>query len=350
MAVPDRFKDLTQKFAEDPDLLKGDPSLDDDHDDDLANGADELDDDAYDAALDAESKGEDDTLQEGDGLDEEGVGVKGDERDQRRRPQNPTDDDLRRDNGRLRAELERLRQQSHAEDQRRQQDTIAALQREIADLKAQRAAPPEPAPPILTDEEIDLLGGPETAKALMRAAEQIAERKFSESAAPLQQRLETMGQQAIATREAMFLSKVRQHFPDIDKLRDDPNWLAFASSSPPGISGKTYGEFIYEAHKAEHLDAVVSILNAYDATRHRARALAGERNGRPAAPATQQQPARPRLGDYAQPSKSGVSTPGQTRARPPNDDDVSRWTADLQRGLISFDVYKRRMARLNSEA
>lgn len=346
MGIPDKFRNVAQQVADDPHL---DPSIVEESDEG-GEGGEGMSDEELDASLDAEGEDDGEGQGEGEGDDDLGEGER--QRDQRRRPADPSVDDLRRDNGRLRAELERLRQQANADSQRTQAETIASLQRQIEELRAQRAAPEPPKQPqrLLSDEEVDLVGGEETARLIERVADQVAERRFQEASKPFSARMDTLQNLTAATEEESFVASVRQAYPNLDALRGDEEWKAFAISSPPGVFGKTYADIMVEAHGKRQREGVLAVLQTYEAHRQ-ARGLgrSPQRGLRPSGNAQQpqQQAPRLRLGDFAQPSKSGVSSPGQTRSRPPNEDDVARWNEQLQRGQITHSVFRRRMAQLN---
>jgi hypothetical protein len=341
MGIPDKFRDVAQQVADEPHL---DPSIAEEGDE----GEEGMTDEELDASVDAEADGEG----EGQGEDDDDLGEGERQRDQRRRPADPSVDDLRRDNGRLRAELERLRQQANADSQRTQAETIASLQRQIEELRAQRAAPEAVRQPdrLLSDEEVDLVGGEETAKLIERLADRVAERRFHEASKPFTLRMDAIQNVAAATEEEAFIASVRQAYPNLDALRSDQDWKSFALTNPPGVYGKTYRDIMIEAHSMRQRDGVLAVLQTYEANRQARGLDRSQQRGRQSSgnvQQPQQQASRLRLGDFAQPSKSGVSSPGQSRSRAPNEDDVARWNEQLQRGQITHNVFRKRMAQLN---
>ncbi len=273
------------------------------------------------------------------------------EQSHKRNAREPSVEDLLRDNGRKTARIAELERQLSGSDVTRQSETIAALMRQVEELKSmvgRSAAPPqkeEPSAPVITDEVADLLGGRESVEAVRQVVATEAERLMRERLRPIEDRFSSLSEQQARVHEQVFLDGIRRQFPGVDRLVNDPDWKEFANLTPAGIVDKTFGQIIMENHAARNASGVLAVLNAYKA--HQLGRNADNNNsGRRFAPTAESSP-RNSLDRLATPTKSDASAPVR-RAREVTDDDAARWKNDLLRGAVDPYTFRQRMARLNA--
>ena len=364
MPIPERFKGMAEDIMSgvDPDTEKNDASdLTDDEADELVDlvargkvdGFDESGDGERTMRRDAPERGQaeddddedEDEQDSDDGIDEQDEGDDEEEDDGERKKRGargdrePSIDDLRRDNGRLRA---RLREQQEA-DARAQTDRIARLEAQIREMAEARKSPPEPEKPLLSQDEIDLVGGPETAAVIERLARQIADRRFGETIAPISKKLEGFEGRAQQNDEAVFIAGVRARFPEMDGLGADKQWQSFVTTRPPGVF-YTWGELLMDAHSRRNFAGVADVLETYRKLKSAARSATGRRND------TQQQPRtirRADMGDYAAPARQSGSDHAASLHRIKDPDGArARWADQLKRKKITPEVFRQRMLAL----